>query len=531
MAGRSLFAGEADQYPNAQRSRDDLVASLDRATAGLTDPDEIRAARLRVIGQFQDTPPPLDTAQVAQALAATATAMRQASGITSVPLPDVPVLPAGADLAARVTAYKAALPAPELIGRRQVQRPMFAATTLADLEAGHAPAVQMTTIGVPDRAEDGGPGHIANRHLDIVTAAGRDMDAALQEHMATVGGLTPEREAASTAAKARALEIRSQRMDLSASRDQAAQDAADAHARAHGFAHYEDLLDQMRELKGPYANDDDDAEWERLKVIREGARTARQEAGSAVDQRREQLAVERDQLREAVITDRERADARRNAALAVLAKVRPDGLGGVKLTYQQSTASKNSWPILTERSELVKAMRWAEQHYPTSWLAGAHARGFKTVAGQGGVYRLGVIQRGQYTDGDRKIELSKGTGQVTGGGVYDHVSVHELGHGMERAVPGLTALEDAYLWSRTSSGEVGSRKRAPLERLGSGYGADEAAYRSDFPERYTAKEYGNGNNTAASYEVFTTAVESLFAGSNYLDPSMQQWVLGTLATL
>lgn len=281
------------------------------------------------------------------------------------------------------------------------------------------------------------------------------------------------------------------------------------------------------------ATDADHAEWYRLREIREAARKAGREAHEAAGQRIESLAGERDRLRaDALTLDRERADARRAAALAVLGKVRPDGLGGVHLTYQQAKAGKDSWPLLTERSELVKAMRWAEQHYPTSWLAGAHARGYKMADGSTeGVYRLGGIARGQYTDGQRKIELSKGTEQVTGGGVYGDVSVHELGHAMERGVPGLTALEDAYLWSRTSSGEVGSRKRAPLEQLGGGHKADEAAYRSDFPLKYTGKEYGNGNNIGGAYEVFTTAVESLFAGSDYLDASMRQWLLGTLATL
>ena len=73
-----------------------------------------------------------------------------------------------------------------------------------------------------------------------------------------------------------------------------------------------------------------------------------------------------------MITDRAMGDARREAALEVLRQVRPDGLGGVKLNY---VGSGKSGTHLTERSELVKAMRFAEQSYPTSWLTKANDRG------------------------------------------------------------------------------------------------------------------------------------------------------------
>jgi hypothetical protein len=93
---------------------------------------------------------------------------------------------------------------------------------------------------------------------------------------------------------------------------------------------------------------------------------------------------------------------------------------------------------------------------------------------------------------------------------------------MERAVPGLLAAERALLWSRASTGEVGDRKLVKTETIdGSSVMGDE------FPLSYTGKVYSGDR----ALEVFTTSVESLLAGSEYLDEDLRHWVFGVMALL
>ena len=156
-------------------------------------------------------------------------------------LPDLPALPEGADLAARIAAYKAALPAPENIGKTTVTRHMFDQPTLADLEACRVPAVNPAVVGIPDKAADGGPGATAMRHLDIVKAAGKDLHAELQARITAKLGLTPERQAKSDAAAARIKEIRRRRIEIGSEAWRIEREARDGFAKQHGYSSYAQL--------------------------------------------------------------------------------------------------------------------------------------------------------------------------------------------------------------------------------------------------------------------------------------------------
>jgi hypothetical protein len=203
------------------------------------------------------------------------------------------------------------------------------------------------------------------------------------------------------------------------------------------------------------------------------------------------------------------AEARAVAAKRLLAQVRD--VGGVQITYTTKTGARKGAPI-GERSELVKAMRYAESVYPTDWLNRSKARGSIT---------LGKIARGHYNGRQRVINLSESRPPVGDMPNMADVAAHELGHEMEIAIPGLYSAQQALLWARSSSGDIGSRalqRTQTLDKL--------PVYGDEFPEKYTAKVYPQ-----LHLEVFTTAVESLMAGSDYLDDDMRQWVLGVLALL
>lgn len=517
----------------ARRDHDNFVRSLVNATDGIdpTAPDarrQISEARQRVVAQWKDSPPPVAADLMSRALATVGEAMLAARGDASKTgdRPDVPVLPEGTDLAARVDAYRKALPDPGDIGKSTVTRAMFDQPVMADLEAGRAPAVRPTQVGIPDKAEDGGPGHTAMRHLDIVMAAGKDLDTELQQRISKTLNLTPERLARSEAAETRINEIAREGITLRREKHDAAETAGMARAKELGYPNMYALSFKATRLRpdpGDVANYAD-------------AKQAAEAAGKPFTDKLETLAAERRQLEATdLISKKTEADARRQAALDVLQQVRPDGLGGVNLTYRSATGKQQ---VMAERGEAVKAMRWAEKSYPASWLSKARDRGQRYASGTSPdgtdpnpAYRLGTVQRGHYQDSKREIRLSKGTERVTGAGEYGGVAVHELGHAMEQAVPGLLALEHSYLWSRTSSGDVGSRAREKKKMIYPG----EHGYRDDFPEHYTGKDYGTPDQSLegshVAFELLTTAAESLFAGSPYLDDGLRQWLLGVLATI
>jgi N12 class adenine-specific DNA methylase len=209
------------------------------------------------------------------------------------------------------------------------------------------------------------------------------------------------------------------------------------------------------------------------------------------------------------------ADARRAAALETLAKIRPMGSGpGAVVKYDQ------------ERGQLLDAVRWAEQHFPTDWLR---------RAGAGTKVKLKPSTRGHHDprgkSGRPEIALSKGAEQVTGSGPSGRVAVHELAHHMEAVVPGLSEMQNAYLWQRTTDEgtEVGTRTRTgrnSVSRLAGQQYRNEHGRRDEFPDHYSGKEYGRGH-----YELLTTGMESLFAGSDYADDDHRRWLLGVLATV
>jgi hypothetical protein len=183
---------------------------------------------------------------------------------------------------------------------------------------------------------------------------------------------------------------------------------------------------------------------------------------------------------------------------------------------------------LTERAESVKALRWAEQHYPADWMERASKITLKVKA-----------RGGQYSTSTRTIELGvDATEEVEGAGKVGRVAIHELGHHMEQYVPGVKNAEQAFLWSRTTvSGEVGSRVRERQVSLGyGGRRRSDVAHKDEFNEHYSGREYRWGD-----YEVLTTAMEDVFAGSftgtiygkagQNVDEDYRAWLHGVLTLL
>lgn len=219
------------------------------------------------------------------------------------------------------------------------------------------------------------------------------------------------------------------------------------------------------------------------------------------------------------------SEARRTEAIKLLQEVRGDKFGGEGLVYQGRTryTEEHSTPPAAG----VTAMKFAESNYPQEWLALARQH-----SGPDGYSLVYGVPRGDYTDAARRIRISADKEvQVLGQPPGGRVATHEMGHVMEQAVPGLLQMEQAEMWRRTSHGDVGSRTIDAPEAMGGGY-TGEYARADEFPDPYSGKDYApRGVKVADSYELFSTGVESMFAGSMYTDEAFRQWMLGAMAVL
>lgn len=510
-------------------------------------PDETETDMLRrILTQWRDDPPKRNTDAMVQSV------MDSLPGFTSSDrqqaIGDVALRP-DAPLGERMKAYRSKIGG--AFGMGQSSKARYANFTAESLERGEVPEVKAETTAQRERATDGGPAQVAMDHLATVRAAGAEVgaevDARYERHLSdslrAPDGMEPRREGESV--NDFHLRVNTYIDDLAGQRDRAFAELNDARKRAQdieaqvrGYADFEDVRTQffrtsrtpqqrtdffeIRELGGP--NDPApnpqiksfDEQWKALK--------AKHEAAHAL----------------ALSNRMAAATARRKAVMEVLGEIRPTG--GVRLDYQQpdptrrgrgrATSRPNgSGAALTDRSALVQSMRQAEDVYPTEWLEALRADlpnryGGRTAIG------LGPLQRG-HADWAGNIRLSQSSPGFEGDNGTGGVAVHELGHLMERSTPGLLAAQEAFLWSRTSTGEVGSRQRERVTRIS----GREVGYKDEFASHYTGRSYAAQTSTMGvgtaheSYEVFTTGIESLYAGSEYLDDDFRAFMLGVLAVL
>lgn len=182
----------------------------------------------------------------------------------------------------------------------------------------------------------------------------------------------------------------------------------------------------------------------------------------------------------------------------------------------------------------VEMLRYAEQYYPTEWLQAADARG-----GLG----LGYVDRGFFLQKDPStlptdtitISRSGSTAVAYIGGAHsdaaEETMIHELGHRMEQAVPGLTQLEFALARSRAT-------RNGRLEDLVeiNGQGSGEVSYKDKWLDPYAGRSYvpgGYSRPDLVAHEVFQVGTQDLFGRSQrrYGDEQLQEFMMGVLALL
>lgn len=178
--------------------------------------------------------------------------------------------------------------------------------------------------------------------------------------------------------------------------------------------------------------------------------------------------------------------------------------------------------------DTVELTKMALNKYPKQW-----------VEAMGRVFSRGIsaknVKRGYWSnhnDGTATIALSKRASRIKQQGDGFSTAVHEVGHAMEDAVPGLKQMEYVY-WQRRAKSDNNK-----IIGINSPRSTREFGNRDEWREPYSGRSYGLGANS--NYEIFTTGVESLLTGAGYfgdstkgqiVDDDFRRFILGVLIGL
>lgn len=162
----------------------------------------------------------------------------------------------------------------------------------------------------------------------------------------------------------------------------------------------------------------------------------------------------------------------------------------------------------------LPALRASQSAYPKAWIEASNRRGqlAKATVSTGDKYYGRGFYRdygmGSFSQGPGTIWLPQRSVPSTGdwGKEPEHVGVHELGHRMEYTIPGITAMEAAFHYSRTKNDKVEM------------YANDEWVKPDRFTNRYSGKLYQGD-----SWEIFTMAMQSLYPYSSMEGIDDKQW--------
>src|SRR6185503_9199418 len=242
-----------------------------------------------------------------------------------------------------------------------------------------------------------------------------------------------------------------------------------------------------------------------------------------------------------------RVARRKELILQMLASVRGYGSahhGNVEAVTQAELDSYNygirdkDARELPPHPDFADHIRTAEGYYPDDWI---------TLSENHGPFVVASRRRAHYRNSVGLLATSDHDSQQWTNNAfpssYEETNVHELAHRMEMAIPGLRALEFAYVRRRaTRRGVVDRAKKLKTIFPNSGYDDHEWSYEDQWADAYSGKTYeiqrGHGVPNDADpvrhhWELFSTGVEDLFGGVPRFDRGveLQHFTLGVLALL
>lgn len=177
----------------------------------------------------------------------------------------------------------------------------------------------------------------------------------------------------------------------------------------------------------------------------------------------------------------------------LLSGIREMGSGGQDINKHLSDS----------KSKVAQLVKNAYDIYPSSWVKNSVDMGY---------LRPRKVKRGFYNGSTIAISDEGESAFKT--------AIHELGHRMEDAVPGIKQAEKDF-YDRRTKGEK-------LKWLGRPYGKNEKARKDDFINPYMGKDYGGDG-----YELVSMGFEMAYTRPELLakDSDMESWIYGILALM
>lgn len=195
---------------------------------------------------------------------------------------------------------------------------------------------------------------------------------------------------------------------------------------------------------------------------------------------------------------------------------------------------------LMARPDARERLALADQYFPDDWtrISDRTESPLSIVSARRAFFQPWGRNGGMGGNGMMAMNTDRGAAGVSYDGSFpsyvDEVTVHEMGHRMEQQIPGITALEFAYVRSRTThNGEVERTRKLKDLRPGSSYDASEISYPDAFADAYTGKTYEGSDPANSPWEVFQVGLQqSLGRGEGrYGDDTLTAFTLGVLATV
>lgn len=257
--------------------------------------------------------------------------------------------------------------------------------------------------------------------------------------------------------------------------------------------------------------------------------------------------IERDEARQASKRlQTQVAQRERELVMDALSQLRP--MGGKKHDSATPVKARSEIVGMPGRPEDIKLARkdWQQSldattaHMPDAWVERSNQSPMQVVSTE----RAWHMDYGDWRDPSRArsilaMNTDKGAANASYDGAFgsyvDEVTYHEYGHRMEQQIPGIKALEFAYVRSKTTHNGVVEQSVDLKDLYGGGYAKGELAFKDNFANAYTGKTYEDysGDPMNSSWEAFQVGLQQTVGrGSRkFGDDSLEDFVLGVMSTV
>ncbi len=236
----------------------------------------------------------------------------------------------------------------------------------------------------------------------------------------------------------------------------------------------------------------------------------------------------------------------RELVMDALGQIRP--MGGKKQTGVTPIKSRSELAYQPGNTKQLKTARrdWEAQlaettkHLPDEWVDRSNKTPLEVISTDRAFHRnYGDWRGGTISKTTLAMNSDSGAKGVSYDGSFnsyvEEVTYHEFGHRLETVIPGIKALEFAYVRSKTTHNGTVERPVKLKDLYGGGYRDTEIAFKDEFADAYTGKTYEERLNDPIneSWEAFQVGLQQTVGRSSrkFGDDSLEAFTLGVMATL